>query len=93
MKTKTKLKHKNKLKNKYKPVLHTATPPSATNKSLDMRITTHGSISAYVAHIAARMHDAASAARTLLVYAEGPAVPKLVTVVEIVKRRYPALTQ
>ncbi|KAJ2786388.1 hypothetical protein GGI15_001560 [Coemansia interrupta] len=79
MKSKTKLKHKLRQKQKH--------APAAAIDALDMRITTHGKIEAYVAHITARL--AAASARPFFVYAEGPAVPKLVSVVEIAKRRRP----
>ncbi|KAJ2506087.1 hypothetical protein GGI11_006779 [Coemansia sp. RSA 2049] len=53
--------------------------------ALDVRIKQHGKISSYVEFITGRLET--GDADRLYVYAEGAAVSKLVTVVEIVKRK------
>ncbi|KAJ1723735.1 hypothetical protein LPJ53_001960 [Coemansia erecta] len=97
-KQKQKFKPKQKQKQKQKQHFKQSQTAAAAADALDMRITTHGKIESYVAHITARLAAAAATAtaaattRPLFVYAEGPAVAKLVSVVEIAKRRRPGST-
>ncbi|KAJ2660773.1 hypothetical protein IWW48_002756 [Coemansia sp. RSA 1200] len=58
---------------------------SSEERALDVRIKQHGKISNYVEFITSRLET--GDVDRLYVYAEGAAVSKLVTVVEIVKRK------
>ncbi|KAJ1816674.1 hypothetical protein LPJ56_004239 [Coemansia sp. RSA 2599] len=62
-------------------------PAAKTDDVLDMRITTHGKISLYAGHIASELGK--KTPKTVYLYAEGPAMAKLITVLEIVKRNPP----
>ncbi|KAJ2853980.1 hypothetical protein FB639_006447, partial [Coemansia asiatica] len=66
----------------------TASKPKMTETDvLDMRITTHGKISLYAGHIISELGKNSN--KTVYLYAEGAAIAKLVTVLEIVKRNSP----
>ncbi|KAJ1944837.1 hypothetical protein GGF37_002002, partial [Kickxella alabastrina] len=64
-------------------VIHTADKSELT---LDMRITRQGKISNYAGHINKTFNE--SPQTVIYLYAEGAAVPKLISVIEIVKRSH-----